>query len=305
MEKQTRYIIGDEWLYYKIYCGNKTADTILSEAIKPICETLLVNQHIDKFFFIRYTDPTNHIRVRFHLTKTENITDVIKLMRDYLRPYIDNDLVWEVMTDTYQQEISRYGSNSIELSENLFCNDSLLTINILSLIEGDEGERVRWVAGLRSVDEFINDFKYSLEEKFELMGIMKNSFEKEFNSDKHLRKQLSDQYRNESDFIGFILDPNNDEKSELNPIFKHIAKRSSDNKNTIEAILDIQKQDKLKKPLNEFMWSYLHMLNNRLFKSKQRLHELVIYYYLYQYYRSKLARMGVKVKQLEAKFNLN
>jgi len=35
------FIPGDEWLYYKLYCGKKTADYILIDVIKPITEKLL------------------------------------------------------------------------------------------------------------------------------------------------------------------------------------------------------------------------------------------------------------------------
>lgn len=296
MNVKRTFFIGDEWLYYKIYCGPKTADVVLSEVIKPVSEKLQEEQQIDKWFFIRYHDPKNHIRVRFHLCDENSIVAVSTLLNRALQEYIEANLVWKVMCDTYQREIERYGTNTIELTENLFCNDSVLTAGIVSLIDGDEGEIVRWAVGLRSIDEFINDFGYSEDEKFELLTIMKESFEKEYRIDKSLKKQLSDKYRKETAFIAEVLNPNNDEQSEFKPIYDLIKNRSKQNHVVVGKLLELNNNNELKKPLNDLMWSYLHMLNNRLFKSKQRTHELVMYYYIHQFYRSKLARTGRKFK---------
>lgn len=290
------FFIGDEWLYYKIYCGPKTADVILTEVINPVVKELTEQNQIEKWFFIRYADPKPHLRVRFKLTSPNSIVSVTTMLNQLLQQYIDTDLVWKIMTDTYQREIERYGTNTILFAEDLFCNDSILTAGIVSLIDGDEGEKVRWAVGLRSIDEFINDFGYSLDEKFVLLTIMKDSFAKEYNMGKALKMQLGNKYRKETGFIAEVLDPSSYEQSEFKPIYDLIKFRSDQNKPAINGILNLKKNNLLEQPLNDYMWSYLHMINNRLFKSKQRTHELVMYYYLHQYYRSKLARMGRKFK---------
>lgn len=58
----------------------------------------------------------------------------------------------------------------------------------------------------------------------------------------------------------------------INELFIKINKRS--NKITIEYLLT----------------SYIHMMLNRLFKSKNRIYELVLYDFLRRYYASKIAR---------------
>lgn len=204
--------------------------------------------------------------------------------------------MWKIMTDTYNREVERYGNNTIELAENLFYNDSVLTVGIVSLIQGDEGENIRWLVGLRSIDEFINDFGYSLEQKFELLTIMKDSFAKEYNMDKYLKIQLGDKFRKQRKFIESILNTQNDKDSDLQSILYLIKQRGVQNKPIVESIIKLKNKELLEDLLNNYMWSYLHMLNNRLFKSKQRTHELVIYYFLYQFYKSKLAQMGRKFR---------
>jgi thiopeptide-type bacteriocin biosynthesis protein len=290
MELKRTFFIGDEWLYYKIYCGPMSVDRTLTEAIKPITDKLLIQGIIDKWYFVRYADPQNHIRIRFHLSKGARLDEIILPLNHALSVYVDSGLIWNIMTDTYHREIERYGKSSMELVEDLFFHDSVLTAGIVSKIIGDEGEIVRWGVGLRSIDEFINDFNYTVKEKLELLTVMKESFEKEHNINLSLKKQLSNKYRTHKVYIESILNRNNDDESDFKPIYDLIKIRSINNKPVINDILKLNKQNKLEKSLNEYMWSYLHMHNNRLFKSKQRTHELVMYFFLHQYYRSILAR---------------
>ena len=53
--KQT-FSLGSEWLYFKIYCGIKSSDKILSEGITRLVDELLMDNMIEKFYFVRYTD---------------------------------------------------------------------------------------------------------------------------------------------------------------------------------------------------------------------------------------------------------
>ena len=82
MKLKRTFIIGEEWLYYKIYCGNRTSDTILIDVIKPLTESLLKEKIIDKWFFIRYSDPENHLRVRFHCSNISKLGLIIEKLKE-------------------------------------------------------------------------------------------------------------------------------------------------------------------------------------------------------------------------------
>ena len=295
MSIKRSFIIGDEWLYYKIYCGYKTADTILTEIVKPLTEEVIESETIDKWFFIRYADPKEHIRLRFHMVEKRNISLIIQKMNELLNPFIEAGLVWKVMLDTYNREIERYGFNTIELAENFFYNDSTLTVNILSLLEGTEGEKIRWGIGLRSIDKFVDGFGFDPVEKMKILAHMRDTFANEFNVNTPLRKQLSSKFRNNTKFISDILSDANDD-SEYKPLFDMVDVRMKSDENTIKKLLQSHSENQLKTPLTSLIWSYLHMLNNRLFKSNQRLHEMALYYMLFKHNRSKLARKGIIIK---------
>ena len=146
-----KFVLGDEWLYYKLYCGAKTADQLLKEVVGPAVESLYAQELIDKWFFIRYKDDDYHLRLRFHANKSENTGKIIALFREKSEYFLHNQLLWRVQTDTYQRELERYGYHTIECAESLFCVNSEMVLDYLSTEEEDEQieKKDRWFLGLK------------------------------------------------------------------------------------------------------------------------------------------------------------
>ncbi len=283
------FSVGSKWLYYKLYTGHKTADLILTDIIWPVTQQLIQKGLIDKWFFIRYADPKHHLRVRFLCTDTNTIGKVITMLHEHLDHYMEQDLIWKVQLDTYQRELERYGTGTIELSETLFYHDSNSIVQFLDLIEGDEGEQLRWLYGLRSMDHLLNCFRYTLEEKLILMDSLKTGFGKEFGMSRPLKKQLDDKYRKERGNIEAFMAFTKESEPDYEPILTILETKTKLLEPLTRQLLDFKKKGMLQLELNNLMGSYLHMLMNRLFKSKNRLNELVCYDFSFRHYRTALA----------------
>ncbi|MCK5168801.1 MAG: thiopeptide-type bacteriocin biosynthesis protein [Bacteroidales bacterium] len=288
------FVLGDEWLYYKLYCGPKTADEILTQVIKPVTEELIEKGIIDKWFFIRYSDPKLHIRVRFHYNNPEDIHKIINSFKNATEPYIENDLLWKIQIDTYQREIERYGENTMDLAEELFFHDSEMIVKMIDLIEGDEGEIIRWLFAVRAIDSLLDDFTYDDQQKLILLESLKEGFGREFGINKMLKHQLDKKFRLERKRIDEVMNKESDTQSDMNPLFELLKQKSLRIKHITKEILSIEKENMLLRPLDDLMGSYIHMLMNRMFKSKQRVHEMVIYDFLYRYYKSEIAKRKYK-----------
>ncbi len=297
-EVRRGFSLGSEWLYYKIYCGIKTADRILTEVIKPLTEHLLEQQLIDSWFFIRYADPDVHLRNRFHFTDLNHIGTVIQLFKNAIAEYEQTGLVWKIQTDTYQREMERYGANTMILSEQLFYYDSQCIVDMLDRIDGDEGEEIRWLFAIKAVDVLLSDFNYSMEQKSELMENLKTGFALEFNMNKDLKMQIDKKFRTHREIITQVLNNENGETSEFQPLFELLEQKSESITPLVTEILTIQQKDQLQLHLNDLLASYIHMLLNRLFKNKQRMHEMVIYDFMWRTYHSEIAKQKHLKKQL-------
>lgn len=285
------FTTGSEWLYYKCYCGIKTADRILTEAIYPAVKQLLAAGEIDKFFFIRYQDPEFHLRLRFHIPDPARLGHVLGLLHQCLRPFETQGYIWKTQTDSYSRELERYGHRSIEQAETLFFHDSMSVLEMLDNTWGDKREEVRWQWALRAIDELLDVFGYTLEAKQRIAETLKDSFATEFNADKLLKTQLNNKYRENRKEIEGIMDKQSDNGSVLYPILALLKERNKALQPVAAQLLAMKAAGTLERSLDELLFSYIHMLVNRTIPSKARLHELVIYDLLHQYYRSQMARM--------------
>ncbi|NII84239.1 MULTISPECIES: lantibiotic dehydratase [unclassified Pedobacter] len=281
-----QYFPGEEWLYAKIYSGVKTADQLIGNELLELGKKLISTGLIDQWFFIRYADPEPHLRFRVHVTAIEGLGTVMREINKAFEALSETGLVWKIQFDTYEREIERYSAAGIGLSEQLFYHDSLAVASFLSRRDMVENfEQLRWLWGIRSIDSLLNDFEFSLPEKLKVMEVLSASFHQEFNSDALLIKQLSQKYRFSKELIAKHLDVGNDfSGSDL------LQYRSFEIIPLAQAIKQKIEAGQIDENLNNFLISYIHMNMNRLFKTKQRVHELVVYDFLLMYYKSTFHR---------------
>ena len=288
---QRSFIIGDEWLYFKIYTGYKSADDILTDVIKPMTQELIDQQAISKWFFIRYADPENHLRIRFQLKDQKRILEVSSALNKKIKPLIIQDIVWKLQADTYIRELERYDANGIELAEELFYHDSQMMVDFLILIEGNEGEKLRWLFAIKSIYSLLDSFEFKDADKIKLMARLSSRFGREFNMNRKLKMQLDKKFREYRNEIESFLESH--DKMEYHPINQILEKRSNDIKNVSKSLRFKIENGIIEKSMDHLMGSYIHMTMNRLFKSKARMHEMVCYNFMERIYKSQLARKKV------------
>jgi lantibiotic biosynthesis protein len=280
------FSVGSEWLYFKFYVGTKMADTVLTQAIKPVVEQLIEEKLIDKWFFIRYADPEKHIRFRVLLTDLSFIGKVFLQVKNLIQPFENEGIIWKMQVDSYQREIERYGANVMELTESIFFEDSKAIICMLDQTWGEEREVIRWQWCLKLIDNYLNDFQLSLEEKKNLLERMKTSFAIEFKINKDLKLQLDQRFRNNRSLIEAILDNSQNDSHDYAPLFESINIKSENIKRLIQQIKTLKSENDLMKYLSDT----IHMTVNRTIGDNQRTHELVMYDFLFRYYQAELAR---------------
>jgi len=266
-EVKRTYIPGDRWAYFKIYTGVKTADFILRNTIPDILNHLLERELVIKWFFIRYTDPEYHLRLRFYLTNIQHLGSVIHVVSTAFQQYLQDGTVWKIQMDTYQRELERYGMDTMELSECLFSHDSNTFLEILQAIQQGDKETLRWQAALASVDHLLNDFELNLERKLAFVSFMKQLFAEEFKLGP-LKGFLSAKYRMYKKDVEKILGADSEIHQD---IFNILQNRSVQQKPVINEII---KKISDAGVLNRLLDSYIHMMLNRWFNSKQRMHEI-------------------------------
>ena len=281
------FIPGSEWVYFKIYTGIKTADTILKNELYGYVNEMLKNDIIDKWFFLRYYDPDFHIRLRLHLKDTYDFSYVFNSFYKTFYSAVNKCLIWNVQCDTYKREMVRYGANTISIIEDLFFNDSEFVIKLLHLLNEDNPNQHRWILSLVLIDSLLSAFSYELPQKQELLNKISNSYKKEFGFTRHhVTKQLNNKYRTyRKDIENAMLWEN-----EITNVIVNIKRRRQAISSIAEELITMEKSGELQVSLNALLASLIHMTMTRWFRSKNRLHELVIYEFLSRFYTSEKAK---------------
>jgi len=263
-----KFLPGSEWLYLKIYTGVKTSDGILQEAIIPLLKYFKEKKYINQWFFIRYTDPIPHLRLRLKLTyrnALENINSVIK-------DFIASGEISNFVIDSYVREIERYGESTIEYAEHLFFKSSELILNFL-----DYDDEEKLMVSMFYIDMLLSEIKLSNEEKLEWISDYNTAFKNEFNADKNLNRQLDQKFRLfKPQYLDFV------NSNEFVDIRNLIISNISESNNAIKSFIQSSQN-----PLSGFFQSIFHMHINRTFVSNQRLFEMIVYDYLLRHYKNR------------------
>jgi thiopeptide-type bacteriocin biosynthesis protein len=282
---------GSEWLYAKLYTGTATADGLLREVLTPVAREAMANGEADGWFFIRYGDPEWHLRARFHGEPSRLQSGVLSRLHAALEPLLADGRIWRVQLDTYEREVERYGGpEGIGLAERLFQVDSEAVLAILEMLEGDAGADLRWRLALRGVDMLIGDLRFDPETRLRVMRNMREGFSREFGGGKNLRVQLDMRFRQEGRSLAPLLDPAGDAESDLAPALEILRQRSERNAPIVDELRALEAAGRLNQSIADLAPSLVHMHVNRIIRSAQRAHEMVLYDFLYLLYESKAAR---------------
>lgn len=281
------FLPGNEWLYFKIYTGLKSADKILVELINPFIVKMKNERLVQDFFFIRYNDPKFHLRLRFKVINKDCFNGIMKEFIFHFENAFQDGLISRVNIDVYNREIERYGEDSIEIIEKLFCIDSAMQISLIQAIrDNGDNDLERWLSSLVIIDDFLTLIGYDLVSKQTRIEYISNAFKREFGiTSSKLEKPLNDKFRTHRRQIESIL-AHEALFSKYESIF---TKRNELIQPVIKQLNDVTKNHHPN--LDELVSSIIHMMMNRLFRSNNRTCELVVYHLINKYYISQIAQM--------------
>lgn len=287
-----RYMPGQEWLYIKIYSGQKTAEILLRQIYSCCIQRFVTERQVDLWFYTRFADPEPHIRLRFHLTCIEYFYPVLSRISELLKPFLQQLMIWKVQTDTYFREIDRYGENSISLVDEYFFHDSQMVCQWLVHSGNDAANQLRWKLSLLSVDAILNDFKLQLPEKQDFVEWCLGNFKKEFHLDCNFKKQLDKIFRKRQNEVEKLLDYSGHFLTDVERkhLYACVDERTVRVRQVVRELMAMDRSCSLEVPVNEIIADLIHMHCNRSFQSCQQWMEMILCAFLQQYYFSRIGR---------------
>jgi len=289
------FLPGSQWLFAKIYASPSHIDRLLIEHIKPLVEDALASEEADGWFFIRYADPHQHLRLRFHGRPQVLMARLLPRLRECLERQQQGRL-WRVQLDTYERELERYGGLAgVGIAERLFQFDSELVLTLLSAISDRLGADVRWRLGFLSVDTLLEGLGLDMSARRALLNSMGEGQERKFTVNQRYKKLLSEKFRGERQCLEALLATTARDR-EFPEQARSALARFTEQLKTVRAELEgAQQAGRLTKSIAELAGSYVHMHLNRLFRSAANAQEMVLYDFLARTYDSQLARKNTEL----------
>ncbi|WP_025146319.1 thiopeptide-type bacteriocin biosynthesis protein [Pedobacter jeongneungensis] len=273
-----KFLFGDEWIYIKIYGNLTVLDRLLTTDLYDLVKEYYEVKIIYNFFFVRYNDKNGyHLRLRFQVEQNR-ISNFIVLLNTKLTNHLNNRLISNVSTEVYTREVERYGIENITHVESIFGYNSILIIHALKTLKEKEKEDDRWVFGCKIIDDLLNSFQMTTNQKHLLFEEYFKYYEKEFSVDSTLRNKISIKYKKLNDVV--FKELNKD------PIEYKLFSLKDKNQIAIDKILQNFSSIDRKIDLVNLLKNITHMHFNRIFISKSRENELVIYYFLSKIYKT-------------------
>ncbi len=290
-EAQRSFSPGSEWVFAKVYGGTATADRLLLQVVGPTGRALEEKGAIDRWFFIRYADPGEHIRWRLHVAPDGSVARVRRTVERALAAAVGQQLAWRVSFDTYEREVERYGGpEGVQLAEQWFHADSAAALDVLQAVEDDGDLHARWQATLLGIDRLLGDLGLDLAAKARLVHEARGRFGAEFRVDAAFRRSLADRLRPVARALEALLVDGPPSGTVLALADAAFARRRQRSRRAVATLRRLDGRGRLQAQLPSQAASYMHMMVNRLVRSEARMHELVLYDFLAQTYARQLAR---------------
>jgi thiopeptide-type bacteriocin biosynthesis protein len=184
------YLPGSEWMYLKLYGNELRQDELIATKLIELLSSLSQQGQIDMAYFLRYSDPEVHLRLRLHGQPEVLSASVMPEVHRFSQELQQEGLLSKLVLDSYEPEIERYGGPELmKLAEQVFHADTRVVANWVQAKRFGGWQLAPDLIGVLSVLDYLEHFGYSFSEQAALM-------DQSFGSKEHLdlfrtyRKQI-------------------------------------------------------------------------------------------------------------------
>lgn len=122
----------NNWWCFKLYCDITESNSLVQDSVH-FCEELRESGLVESYFYIRYSDPNYHIRLRFHCSQNYDSYTFIFSIMDWIALQHKRRHLSTYTICSYDRDLERYGGpNAYSHAEKVFYFNSLLVGRYLS-----------------------------------------------------------------------------------------------------------------------------------------------------------------------------
>lgn len=157
---------GSDWLYLKLYGPRRFEDELIVDSLRPFGQFVTGAGLADGWFFLRYSDPDPHLRIRFHGDPAMLLGPLMRHVCDWAADLISVGACRTFAFDTYEREIERYGGvDDMPAAEGVFIADSPAVAGLLALSKSREFPYDSTTVAALSVDDLLDGLGLDVEQR--------------------------------------------------------------------------------------------------------------------------------------------
>ena len=249
---------GSDWAYLKLYCQRDDEDALISGPLRDFTTELTATERIGDWFYVRYSDPDPHVRLRLNSAGDTAVPTVC----DWATTLLADEWISRFTLDTYEREVERYGGpEGMAISEGLFAADSAAVAEIIDLDLSNRCSRDRETVAMVSVDTLLAGMGLGAAERLEFYEQIAGRF-----------RLAGERYRQEkNDFYRLLRSP-----SLPADLMAIISARQAAIDECAKRLRELDIQGRLRRTVPELCASYVHLHCNRLLGRDRGLERRVL-----------------------------
>jgi thiopeptide-type bacteriocin biosynthesis protein len=160
-ESRRQFQPGSEWLFIKLYGSPDRQDELITQSLLPFARNASAAGLIDSWFFIRYADPEEHLRLRFHGNPEQLCEQFFGQLCRWASDLVERGLCRRFAFDFYDSELERFGGpEGVSLSEEIFHADSEASSELTTVLAARDWQdpEQRTILLVLSVHDLIGGF---------------------------------------------------------------------------------------------------------------------------------------------------
>jgi thiopeptide-type bacteriocin biosynthesis protein len=263
-------------LYAKLYVASSASDTVLRRVVAPVMRDALASGAIRRWFFVRFSDPAPHLRVRAYGPADALTARVLPRLTRALRRSLAEGTVWRLQLDTYEPEVERYGGlEAMSLAERVFALD---TEAIVALLERQPDRVERSCLAALGIDRLLSAAGLSPDEKIALTRSSRDAAAIALGLDgSAARRERGEVFRAKRSALADLLASGSS--------WPELVTRDAGVARAVAGLRRLERACRLTAPLSRVLADFVHMHANRVFESEQRAGELLALDLLHRHYR--------------------
>lgn len=189
--RERNILPGNDWVYLHLYLPLSQQNEFIADTLFAFVHSLRQSAFIDRWFYVRYRDPEQHLRLRLHACNADVQGRLLQYALEWSGSLAEKEILEQVTLNTYSREIERYGGPlAIEQIERFFTLDSDLCRHLLRSASLKHIRLDPLLLAVSSLDFLFDTWGFTFDDRLQwLRTTVPEAFQEEFRTH---QKELSE-----------------------------------------------------------------------------------------------------------------